>query len=93
EAEWAREIDLLLGGGPPSSGPCYDLYRQKTAARFAPGFEEEDLARMKTSWSTFIAAYRRTVPPRRRILAGIAAPVAWFLPSSLSPRAAQSVSI
>jgi transglutaminase-like putative cysteine protease/tetratricopeptide (TPR) repeat protein len=75
EAEWARELDR-----PGDGGPCYELYRLKTAARFAPKFGEEDVALMKTTWSTFMTAYRRTVPLWRRVLAAIAAPAAWFLP-------------
>jgi tetratricopeptide (TPR) repeat protein len=86
EAEWAREIDRLLGGGDlPADGPLYDLYRRKSAARFAPEFGEEDFAQVKTNWSAFTAAYRRTIPLWRRLFAGIAAPAAWFLPGPRFP--------
>ncbi|MDR2136582.1 MAG: transglutaminase-like domain-containing protein [Treponema sp.] len=93
EAEWAREIDRQLGGPLPAgmlpvpvlpeNGPLYDLYRLKTAARFAPDFGEEDLAQAKAAWPLIVAAYRRAVPLWRRILALIAAPLAWFLPGGV----------
>ncbi|MDR0732066.1 MAG: hypothetical protein LBF63_10390, partial [Treponema sp.] len=76
------------GYGSGSSGdsagpcPCYELYRRKTAARFAPDFGEEDFAPVKTSWSAFISAYRRTVPLWRRALS-------WILPLGL-PRSGTS---
>ncbi|MDR1444914.1 MAG: hypothetical protein LBI94_08555 [Treponema sp.] len=75
EAEWARQIDRRY-----YAGLLDDLYRRKTAARFAPNFGAEDLAMTKKSWTEFAAAYRRVTPLWRRILAGIAAPAAWFLP-------------
>ncbi|MDR3146866.1 MAG: transglutaminase-like domain-containing protein [Treponema sp.] len=82
EAEWARETDRLLHASAGNdSGPLYDLYQGKTAARFAPDFGEEDLAPVNSAWPHFAAAYRRAVPLWRRLLAGIAAPAAWFLPA------------
>ncbi|MDR2376959.1 MAG: transglutaminase-like domain-containing protein [Treponema sp.] len=89
EAEWAREIDRFLCGGVydrphegsgssgDDAGPLYGLYRQKTAARFAPDFGEEDFALVKTNWPAFVAAYRRTVPLWRRALS-------WILPFGLA---------
>ncbi|MDR1306487.1 MAG: hypothetical protein LBK74_02795, partial [Treponema sp.] len=51
----------------------YPLYQGQAMARFAPEFTTEDLAGMRSLWPRFIAAYRRALPPGRRILA-------WVLP-------------
>jgi hypothetical protein len=69
EAEWARYMDARFPG-------LYNLYQGFAAARFAPDFNPADFRDFQNRYRFFSGAYRRIVPPLRRLLAWILPPLA-----------------
>ncbi|MDR2110639.1 MAG: hypothetical protein LBP32_04965 [Spirochaetaceae bacterium] len=85
EAEWANELDGILGG-------IYSLYQNTAAARYAPEYGAEQFALMKKQYLLFSRGYKKNVPRRRRFLGWLFPPLALFLgPSNQRGAAAGAV--
>jgi tetratricopeptide (TPR) repeat protein len=69
ESDWALHIDKRITG-------TYTLYRGYAAARFAPGYSDDDFGLQWSAYREFSAAYGRVVSPGRRLLAWLLPPLA-----------------
>lgn len=73
ESEWARELDEKRNLG------VYALYRDVSAARYAPVYTLENLAELRDHYALFSLRYSKTVASCRRVLAWLCPPLALAL--------------
>jgi transglutaminase-like putative cysteine protease/tetratricopeptide (TPR) repeat protein len=73
EAEWTDELDKKRNLGTRV------LYRDVSAARYAPSYTRDNLAALKNHYALFSRYYSKTVALRRRILAWLCPPLALAL--------------
>jgi tetratricopeptide (TPR) repeat protein len=73
ESEWARRLDEDRALG------AYILYRNASAARYAPAYTPDNFAELGKHYAAFSRRYRKTVPVYRRALAWLCPPLALTL--------------
>ncbi|MDR1902897.1 MAG: hypothetical protein LBQ88_11520, partial [Treponema sp.] len=73
ESEWARASDEKRDLG------VYILYRDASAARYAPSYTQDDLTELRNHYALFSRRYSKTVALYRRVLAWLCPPLALAL--------------
>ncbi|MDR2246557.1 MAG: hypothetical protein LBE17_07830 [Treponema sp.] len=80
ESEWTVKLD------EDWNLAAYALYRDASAARYAPAYTQDDDVKLQNHYALFSSRYANAVPRHRRLLAWLCPPLALALRSAPAPK-------